>query len=214
LAARVAPDAGIPNGEPYLGVHQRLDRDTSGIVLFTKHAAANRSLADSFARGSVRKTYRALTRRPRKLPPPSWTVETRLGTVGKGRVASVTTGGVPAHTELARLEVYPAGLLVEARPLTGRKHQIRVHLAEAGLPILGDTAYGGSGGSTEGGGRAGRAMLHAARLVFPHPRSGQDVVIECPDPPDFAAMLERLRGNRRGRPPGQVHPVQGKPQRH
>lgn len=100
-------------------------------------------------------------------------------------MASVAVGGQVARTDFEVLAAFPAGLLVEARPRTGRKHQIRVHLAEAGLPILGDLLYGGADGAAG----APRAMLHAARLTFVHPLSGHEVVIESPDPPDFQRAL-------------------------
>lgn len=206
LLARRAGGSAPPEDEPYLGVHQRLDRDTSGIVLFARDRAANKGLAEAFAAHAVLKTYRALTRRRKAAPPRSWTVENRLGPAGRGkgpRIASLPAGGQVAETEFQVLEVFSSGLLVEAHPRTGRKHQIRVHLAEAGLPILGDILYGGSRA-----GGASRVMLHAARLCFVHPLSGHDIVIESPDPEDFRQVLEgqlsrRLGGGgaRRRRPP-------------
>lgn len=183
--------------EPYLGLHQRLDRDTSGVVLFTKDPAANAGLAAQFAGRSVEKTYHALTRRPPRLPPPSWRVSSRLAAVGRGRarVETVRSGGALAETGFALLETHAGGLVVEARPRTGRKHQIRVHLAEAGLPILGDDLYGAP--RTSGAPVVPRLMLHAARLALRHPLSGARIAIESPDPPDFAATLRALRAGRR-----------------
>ena len=90
-------------------------------------------------------------------------------------------------TEFAVLEARPRGLLVEARPRTGRKHQIRIHLAQAGMPILGDTRYGGDTAA------APRVMLHAARLTLRHPLTGVQLSVTSPPPADFRALLERLR---------------------
>jgi 23S rRNA-/tRNA-specific pseudouridylate synthase len=82
-------------------------------------------------------------------------------------------------------EVLPGALLVEARPLTGRKHQVRAHLAHAGLPVLGDVAYGGP--------PAPRVMLHAWRLRLRHPLTGEPLRLESPLPADFRAALARAR---------------------
>jgi 23S rRNA pseudouridine1911/1915/1917 synthase len=181
-------------GTPYVGVHQRLDRDTSGVVLFAVDPAANAGLARQFEDGAVEKTYLVLTVRPATLPPPAWRTRSALDTSDRGgalRVASVDRGGRRAETAFRRLEVLRHGLLVEARPSTGRKHQIRAHLAEAGLPILGDAAYGGPA-------RAGalpvrRTMLHAARLRLAHPLTGRPLVLESPLPEDFRRLLDGLR---------------------
>jgi RluA family pseudouridine synthase len=174
-----------PSAEPpYLGVHQRLDRDTSGVVVFARAPQANAGLAEQFERRQVEKTYLAVVARPPRLPPRAWSADAPLGRVGRGRQGPVAPdqGGRDARTELRLLDVGPRALLVEARPLTGRQHQIRVHLALAGLPILGDRVYGP-------GGAAARLLLHAARLALRHPRDGRALVIECPPPPEFAAAL-------------------------
>ena len=173
-------------GSSYVGLHQRLDRDTSGVVLFTKDRAANPGVAGIFARHEVIKSYHALSGRPARLPPDSWVSVSRLGPVGGERVGSVGTGGVAAETRFRLLQALARGLLIEAEPRTGRKHQIRVHLAEAGLAILGDEPYGG-------GGMAPRLMLHARSLALPHPLTGARLVIYCPTPEDFRQALRWLR---------------------
>ncbi len=175
------------NAEPYLGVHQRLDRDTSGVVLFAKAASANPGLARAFAERKVEKTYHALTVRPERPPPSRWHVQGRLAPAGKRRMTAVERGGQEAETRFRVLESFRGGLLVEARPVTGRKHQIRVHLADAGLGIFGDEIYGSASG------RATRLMLHAVRLALPHPVSGEPLVIESRYPRDFEDALSRLR---------------------
>lgn len=177
---------------PYLGVHQRLDRDTSGVLLFTKTPAANPGLALLFARHAVVKTYHALTRRPLHLPPREWRLRTQLTrtTERRGaRVAAVAFGGVQAETRFRRLEELPRALLLEAQPVTGRMHQIRVQLAQFGAPILGDDAYG----AMREAGLAPRLMLHAARLQLAHPLTGEALSIESPRPADFRHLLAGLR---------------------
>ncbi len=179
-------------GEAYLGLHQRLDRDTSGVVLFAKDPAVNPALAEAFAGRAVAKTYQALTARPARLPPRAWRASSSLAAVGKGRSARVATvrAGLRADTDFALRQVLPRGLLVEARPRTGRKHQVRVHLAEDGLAILGDDLYGGR---VPPGVDVPRLMLHAMRLELPHPVTGGRLVIESPLPDDFRRVLAALQ---------------------
>ena len=160
---------------PRLGVHQRLDRDTSGVVLFTKDAAANAPLARAFAAREIEKTYLALCRRPKTLPPSAWS-------------SRVPVAGAAAETAFRIREVLPRALLVEARPSTGRKHQIRIHLAEAGMPVLGDDVYG-AGPTRE----SPRLLLHARRLALRHPLTGERLVIDSPPPEDFRRALAALR---------------------
>lgn len=191
-------------GQAYLGLHQRLDRDTSGVVLFTTDAAMNPGLAACFEGREVLKTYHALTRRPRPGSPGTWRAVSLLAVAGKGgrsRVVSVTAGGARAETSLKILETGPGGALVEALPHTGRKHQIRVHLAEAGMPILGDDAYGTASPPREP--PSGRLMLHALRLELKHPATGASLVIESPYPDDFRLALAAIRAPAR-RPPGRT----------
>jgi 23S rRNA-/tRNA-specific pseudouridylate synthase len=104
-----------------------------------------------------------------------------------------TPGASPAETEVLVLETLPGALLVEARPLTGRKHQVRAHLAHAGLPILGDAVYGPHGGA------APRLMLHARRLELAHPLSGERLCLVSPLPGDFVETLRVLRSGSTGR---------------
>jgi 23S rRNA-/tRNA-specific pseudouridylate synthase len=159
--------------EPYLGLHQRLDRETSGAVLFTLDRAANPALAAALATGEgIAKTYHALCARPRVRWPRSWRDEGPL-----------EPGGPVARTSFAVLRSFPGALLVEARPETGRKHQIRIQLAARGSPILGDARYGGDTRA------AARVMLHAYRLSFRQPATGETVRVESPYPPDFASLL-------------------------
>jgi 23S rRNA pseudouridine1911/1915/1917 synthase len=175
-----------------VAVHQRLDRDTSGVVLFGLDAEANAGLHRAFAGRDAKKTYLAITARPAALPSGELRVDTPIAAGGPPN-RPVRVGGEgarPALTDVAVREVMADALLVEARPRTGRRHQVRVHLALAGFPILGDSLYGR-------GRAAPRPMLHAARLALAHPVSGRPLVIVCPLPDDFARLLGRLRAPRR-----------------
>ena len=193
----------------YVAVHQRLDRDTSGVVLFAIDRRANEGLARAFEGRAVEKTYVALTERPPTLPPRRLRISVPLAAPVAGGRRRVTIGGPgakAAETDVAVRETLPGALLVEARPLTGRKHQLRAHLAHAGMPILGDPVYG------DAGGRAPRLMLHARRVALRHPLTGAALVIESPLPADMEALLARLRsepvsgGSRGGPPRGHARP--------
>lgn len=192
LAGHVERFLAGSEGRHAVAVHQRLDRDTSGVVLFATSAAANAGLARAFASREVEKVYLALTARPDPPPPPAFVVDAALAAGGPARrpVTVGAEGARPARTDVAVREWLPGALLVEARPRTGRRHQVRVHLAHAGLPILGDPLYGDARA-------APRLMLHAARLVLAHPVKGGTLAIDCPPPPDFSALVTRLRAARR-----------------
>ena len=186
LLSRRDPGAS-PSDRVRLGIHQRLDRDTSGVILFTKHRAADAELARQFAERGVVKTYHALTSLHPRAPAREWSVRSEI------RAQPGVTQ--EAQTDFRLMESLPRGLLLEARPHTGRKHQIRVHLAEAGLPILGDERYGqGSAPSRQ----VPRLMLHAFRLELVHPATGRPLVIESPWPQDFRRVVELLRAEARG----------------
>ena len=190
--------AGRSGGEVYLGLHQRLDRDTTGVVLFAKDPSVNPALAKAFADRALAKIYHALTRRPARLPPRAWRSSSSLARIGRGegkRVATVREGR-RAETDFAVRQVLARALLVEARPRPGRQHQIRVHLAEVGCPVLGDDLYGGPVG---GGAHVPRLMLHAIRLELKHPITGGRLVIESPHPGDFRRVLAGLEKGERGR---------------
>lgn len=180
-------------GAVRLGLHQRLDRETSGVVLFTLDPAADAPLAAAFAGRAVTKTYEALTHRPRGGPRAAWTVTGLLGPVGRGRaqrMGPVPRDGQPAETRFRLVEDLGRALLVEAWPLTGRKHQVRAHLASSGCPVLGDALYGSGLRSPV---PVERALLHARRLDLRHPLTGAPLRIESPRPPDFEAALAALR---------------------
>jgi len=146
-----------------LAVVHRLDKETSGVMVLSKSTLANRSLTEQFSRRTVRKRYLLLTDRR----PPAATLVRRSELARAGaRYTSRPpgTGGVPAETRFRIVAANASPWLIEAEPVTGRTHQIRVHAAEAGFPILGDVLYGGS--------RAPRLCLHAAQLELCHPATG------------------------------------------
>jgi len=180
---------------PYLATHQRLDRDTSGVVVFCTDPGANAALSAAFAGREVAKRYLALVRvGPEGAPEGAWAVRLPLTPQGTGRRARMTpaAGGQPAETVLRVLRKRAGVALVEAEPRTGRKHQVRAHLAASGLPILGDERYGGP--AALAGVRFERGLLHALSLRLRHPRSGQELCFEAPPPADFRAAERELLG--------------------
>lgn len=175
------------NSIAYLGEHHRLDRDTSGVIVFTKSKKANQGLADQFQNHAILKKYIALTPsrsgRSNDLnlsPNSSWQISNHLeeNRLDK-KVVVVHSGGKQAKTDFLLREKAPSACCIEAQPLTGRRHQIRVHLAESGLPIFGDQLYGSSI-NTE------RIMLHALHLELYHPVSKHRMVLSAPIPDDFS----------------------------
>jgi len=185
--------------EQYLGLHHRLDRDTSGVLLFTKNQKANAGAGALFAEKKAQKTYQALAVLGAGCAE-TWEVKNYTGIVGRvgkaSKFGAVRSGGDPAQTTFRELERLPGVLLVEAKPLTGRTHQIRVHLSEGGHPILGDEFYSGPTSVRLASGARlmfSRVMLHAAGLEFCHPMTQTQQVITSPLPEDFSACLQRLR---------------------
>ena len=167
--------------KPYAGIMHRLDRTTSGVLLFTKQRSVNARIHELFENGGVRKIYRALAAKPFAPPEANFSVENRIGKLGgSGMWGEVADGrGRFARTDFTVLGECTRDekklLRIEAKPLTGRTHQIRIHLASRGMPILGDERYGGE--------RAERLFLHAYSLLFPHPVSG-DMLTVCAKLPE------------------------------
>ncbi len=168
--------------ECYVGLHHRLDRDTSGVMIFTKKKEANAAVGRLFAEHLAQKTYLALvaTGNARWQIGQTWQVDNFLARDrGKaGKMQAVRSGGDRAITDFRVLDVAPGSALVEAKPRTGRMHQIRVHLATAGTPIYGDRTYGYR--AEAGGVEIPRVMLHAVALSFPHPITQVRTVFEAP----------------------------------
>jgi 23S rRNA pseudouridine1911/1915/1917 synthase len=189
LVARF-PECGlVANDVREGGVAHRLDVETSGVVLAARTRAAWQSLRRAFADGAVHKEYLALVA---GTPPPHGTVTAPLVHAGKRvRVARDSDlDRLPARTEVEVLARGDGVALVRARSSTGRMHQIRVHLAHLGHPLVGDALYGGP---PPAAGTHGH-FLHAAAVAFPHPSTGAPTRIEAPLPPDRAAALADMVG--------------------
>jgi 23S rRNA pseudouridine1911/1915/1917 synthase len=177
-------------GGPVSIVH-RLDRETSGVTVLARTPAAARALAEAFRDGRPEKTYLALCARAPE--PPEGRIDAPLGPdpARPGRRA-VRPDGEAAATRYRTLERGPSGAaLVEARPETGRTHQIRAHLAHLGAPLLGDVRYGGA--RAQGGVAVPRTMLHALRLELAHPATGAPLALEAPLPADLEAVWRAAR---------------------
>ncbi len=178
------------------GIVHRLDKDTSGLVAVARTETARLALTASFAERRVAKTYLALVH---GLPaPPQGEVALPIGRdpSSKVRMAVVKKGGRAAKSSYRTVWADPGGraALVEVDIETGRTHQIRVHMAALGHPLLGDAVYGPAQAAAfrrEAGAAARlcrRQMLHAWRLAFPHPVTGQPMSFQLPPPPDFWRM--------------------------
>jgi 23S rRNA pseudouridine1911/1915/1917 synthase len=183
--------AGV-GGELRPGIVHRLDKDTSGVMVVAKNDDAMASLVAQFKQGAVRKEYLAVVNgTPR---PAAGTVETLIGRSRHDRkkMSARPARGREAVTSYEVVEELGSFALLRVRIETGRTHQIRVHLAHIGHPVVGDRQYGRRKPTAVDTG-AGRQMLHAHRLGFRHPRSGEALTFEAPMPEDMNAVLERLR---------------------
>jgi 23S rRNA pseudouridine1911/1915/1917 synthase len=210
--ARGSPDSTVVNAllhrlgpEPALarlGLVHRLDRDTSGCLVVAKTQEALEALQAAFRARAVEKTYLALCHgalAPEGTLDTSYARHPRDRKRFTGRVASARR----AVTSWRVLEAFAGATLAEVTLHTGRTHQIRVHLSEHGHPLLADRVYGGTRREARlppddavrrAAAAIGRQALHAWRLAFRHPRSGEPVSFEAPLPPDFRAALRILRG--------------------
>ena len=197
------------------GIVHRLDKDTSGLIVVAKNDRAHAALAELFSSRQIKKTYIALLQ---------GTVERARGTINANvgrdpqRRTRMTTKPLgDARTAVSHYEVmrrlanrFGKFTLVRVRIETGRTHQIRVHMASIGHPVVGDTLYGGSGHLTDQVAsqaatskaarrkseperlRLGRNFLHAAQLEFPHPKTGKLLQLEAPLPVELEEFLSRL----------------------
>ncbi len=184
----------------------RLDRETSGIVLIAKGERSHRALARQFERRTIEKEYLALVHGDPA--DAAGVIDLPLGPAHASRVhlkIVVREGGAPSRTEWRVLERRLGFALIACRPLTGRQHQIRVHLAAIGHPIVGDKLYGEDDELFLRGAKAAleaadlgalllpRHALHAHRLAWRSPTSGERVEVVSPLPADLRAFLERRR---------------------
>ena len=178
----------LRQNDPGLLIVHRLDKDTSGVMVFARNAEAHRNLSLQFENHQVSKTYLALV-----YGVPQWKETTarhrlRIGVGKKHRTMVDHTHGLNAETGFTVKETFSEYALLSAVPKTGRTHQIRVHLYAKGHPIVGDPLYGE--GSTE---MIDRVALHASELEFTHPTTGILVRFECPLPEDFTTALKKIK---------------------
>jgi len=186
-----APEMEGIGGEQRPGVVHRLDKDTSGLILLAKNDRAHRFLQDQFRLRKVEKIYLALV--DGKPPTPTGRIEAHIGRDLKQRkLMAITTPdkGREAVSEYRILEKFPQHTLVEVRPHTGRTHQIRLHMAFLGCPIVGDRLYARRHLILP----LNRHFLHAARLTFRLPDSKEPRTFSAPLPDELEAILQQLRG--------------------
>lgn len=196
------------------GIVHRIDKLTTGVLVVAKTEAAHKGLSDLFAQHTIERTYMALTRgAPR---PGAGTVtgdiarspndRKKMAVVpdGEGRHAVTHYKTLKAFGQISKVERRPAAALIQCRLETGRTHQIRVHMASLGTPLIGDPVYGrhrgikawGSGPSfdlaTQTARKLTRQALHAASLGFVHPIRGEKLYFETTLPPDMANLVDAL----------------------
>lgn len=183
------------------GIVHRLDRDTSGLILAAKSEKTRRALQQQFKERQVHKAYLVLL--DGHLQPAWGRIEAPVGRDPRHRQRmAILPGGREAVTEYHVLEQFahqigPAAgdyTLVEAEPKTGRTHQIRVHFSSIGHPVVGDPVYGRRRTQLP----VSRQFLHAWKLSFRHPKSGERINLETPIPADLGSVLELLRGGKGG----------------
>ncbi|GAB4228097.1 MAG: RluA family pseudouridine synthase [Deltaproteobacteria bacterium] len=193
LLARADTLSGV-GGVSRPGIVHRLDRDTSGILVVAKTDAAHRALSARFSAHAMDRRYHGIVF---GAPPMAeGTVTTRIGRhpVHRKRMAVLPAGGREAVTRYRRIGSFGRFSLVEFSLATGRTHQVRVHCAHLGCPIVGDDVYGRSRKIPMGKGASARTvtvsrfLLHAYHLAFPHPVTGEALSFTVPDPPEFEAF--------------------------
>lgn len=183
--------SGPPSARPYLGLMHRLDKETSGLIVYTKKKEANK-LSDQFKRHVVHRVYRAVV---------AGRIEAGEGVIRERLIKEDMPGGVKmrvarkgegvrAETHYRVLERYANATQVELTPRTGRTHQLRVHLASLGHPILGDRVYGSRQLEPI---KVKRQALHAALLGFRHPMSGEKLSFTSDLPRELRRLVDQLR---------------------
>lgn len=187
---------------PYVGVVHRIDRDTSGAVAFALSPAIRQELRALFREHRIERRYSALVEGDPEAD--GGFVDLPIRTLyqgGRRAVARKDEDSLPALTRWSVVERFQGACLLDVELATGRQHQIRIHLAHVGMPILGDAVYGRAAS-----GRpllaVRRQMLHARLLGFRHPGTGGHVAVESPTPEDFRNALAALRAHAAGRSGG------------
>ena len=176
------------NGVMRPGIVHRLDKDTSGVMVAAKNDRAHINLAEQIGSKSARKIYLALVHG--RIADDAGIIN---GAIGRSKLdrkkMAIVSDGKPATTEFRVLERFREYTLVECRLLTGRTHQIRVHLTSIGYPLVGDPKYGGRKNPFEIAGQA----LHSSELTLTHPTTGEEMKFVAPLPKDMQSILRQLR---------------------
>jgi len=175
------------------GIVHRLDRETSGVILVAKKPESLENLQNQFSKRIIQKEYRVLVND--NIVQDSLLIDSPIGRNPRDR-KKMTVGGIhprEALTRLSVLERFGNCSYVAAYPKTGRTHQIRVHLASIHHPVIGDRSYGSRGKRILPESLTGRHLLHAFRIDFRHPASGESMQLYAPLPPDMTEALELLR---------------------
>lgn len=193
-------------GERRPGIVHRLDKDTSGLIVVAKNDHAHALLGAMFSGREIRKTYIALVQGAVERAKGTIRAAVARDRVRRTRMTTHESGrSAVSHYEVVERLATAFGkfTLVRVRIETGRTHQIRVHMASLGYPVVGDTLYGAASQLTRQDKsksnteveriRLGRNFLHAARLEFTHPLNGKPLVLEAPLPEELTALLERLK---------------------
>ncbi|MBL8660970.1 MAG: RluA family pseudouridine synthase [Rhodospirillales bacterium] len=181
------------------GIVHRLDKDTSGLMVAAKSDRSYRALVEQFSSHSIERGYYAVVRGVPRQPAGCIALAIGRSPVNRKKMATVTSGGKAAATDYRVIRSYrQAASLVECRPRTGRTHQIRVHMAALGHPLLGDPLYGRKrqGGLADGEGLPafGRQALHAYLIAFCHPRTRETLRFTSDFPQDFSTLMASLEG--------------------
>ncbi len=180
-------------GIAQVGVMHRIDRNVSGLVLISKSPRAARHVLDLFARGRVFREYSAIALAQmggKWRPSQELVIDARLEkdrAHNEVRVSRGSAAGDAAQTEISIDEIDGRIVSVRARPITGRSHQIRVHLAHVGLPIIGDPKYGVAAG------RIRRPLLHACAVRLTHPATRKELSFTSPAPFEVSEVTKELR---------------------
>lgn len=174
-------------GEKLFIVH-RLDKEASGVILFARHAGAHRLLCEEFERRSVRKSYLLLVHGVPHAE--NGTIDLPIRQFGSGRMGVDSSAGKECHTAYTVVERLPQHALIQANPLTGRRHQLRVHFYAIGHPLAGDPKYGDARAQSS----YPRLMLHAQQLEFELP-GGRPLTVSAPIPESFSAVVASVRSH-------------------
>ncbi len=178
-------------GEKIFTVH-RIDREASGLVIFAKNPRTHQRLCRDFEARRAQKTYWTVLLGS---PAPTGTIDKPLRLFGSGRMGVADSKGQPSLTRYKMLERFAGAALVEAFPLTGRRHQLRIHFFSLGTPILGDPLYGRPPRPVGG---FPRLMLHALELRLPGADHGPPLVLRAEPDDEFLRLLSLLRAEGRG----------------